>query len=119
MSDATDNQGIPQPEGHSDIIDTDYQIGQDNIDGRVGPFGFDIHNPVFVISGLAIVAFVAYALIAPTQAGDFFGWLRPALTSTFDWFFLWAANIFVIFCLLLIVSPYGSYTLSLHDALPI
>ena len=118
MSDATDNQGIPQPEGHSDIIDTDYQIGQDNIDGRVGPFGFDIHNPVFVISGLAIVAFVAYALIAPTQAGDFFGWLRPALTSTFDWFFLWAANIFVIFCLLLIVSPYGSVRLGGTDATP-
>ena len=117
-SDATDNQGIPQPEGHSDIIDTDYQIGQDNIDGRVGPFGFDIHNPVFVISGLAIVAFVAYALIAPTQAGDFFGWLRPALTSTFDWFFLWAANIFVIFCLLLIVSPYGSVRLGGTDATP-
>ncbi|MDA7429863.1 BCCT family transporter [Primorskyibacter aestuariivivens] len=118
MSDATNNQGIPEPEGHSDIIDTDYQIGQDNIDGRVGPFGFDIHNPVFVISGLAIVAFVAYALIAPTQAGDFFGWLRPALTSTFDWFFLWSANIFVVFCLLLIVSPYGSVRLGGTDATP-
>jgi len=33
---------------------TDYEVGQDNI----RPFGLDIHNPVFVISGLAIVAFV-------------------------------------------------------------
>jgi len=118
MADDTTNQGIPEPEGHSDIIATDYEIGQDNIQTRIGPFGLDIHNPVFVISGLVIVAFVAYALVAPTQAGEFFGWLRPALTSTFDWFFLWAANIFVIFCLLLIVSPYGSVRLGGTDARP-
>ncbi|MFN3207878.1 MAG: BCCT family transporter [Roseovarius sp.] len=118
MADETTNQGIPQPEGTSDIIDTNYEIGQDNIEARVGPFPVDIHNPVFVISGLSVILFVAYALIAPQQAGDFFGWLRPALTSTFDWFFLSAANIFVIFCLLLIVTPMGSIRLGGSDATP-
>ncbi|PWE34231.1 BCCT transporter [Maritimibacter sp. 55A14] len=118
MTDAPDDQGIPAPEGAADLIKTDYTIGQDNVDGRIGPFGFDIHNPVFVISGLTIVAFVAYALIAPAQASDFFGWLRPALTSTFDWFFLLSANIFVIFCLFLIVSPWGSVRLGGTDATP-
>ena len=118
MADEATNQGIPEPEGHSDVIETDYEIGQDNITARVGPFGLDIHNPVFAISGLTIIAFVAYALIAPQQAGDFFGWLRPALTSTLDWFFLSAANIFVIFCLILIVSPYGSVRLGGTDATP-
>ena len=110
--------GIPDPEGAADIIDTDFEIGQDNIEGNVGPFGFDIHNPVFLISGLSVVAFVLYALIAPEQAATFFGWLRPALTSTFDWFFLSAANIFVIFCLFLIVSPWGSVRLGGKDATP-
>ena len=81
MSDAAADQGIPEPEGHTEVIDTDFEIGQDNVEGTVGPFGFDVHNPVFLISGLSIVAFVAYALLAPTQAGEFFGWLRPALTS--------------------------------------
>ncbi len=114
----TDFQGIPAPEGHSDLIDTDYEIGQDNIVAKVGPFGLDIHNPVFVISGLVIIAFVAYALAAPSQASEFFGWLRPTLTSTFDWFFLWAANIFVVFCLLLIVTPWGSVRLGGTDATP-
>ncbi|MBY8977552.1 BCCT family transporter [Rhodobacteraceae bacterium NNCM2] len=114
----TNDQGIPAPEGASDIIDTDYEIGQDNIETQVGPIDVDIHNPVFVISGLSIVAFVAYALIAPTQAGEFFGWLRPAMTSTFDWFFMWSANIFVIFCLFLIVSPWGSVRLGGQDATP-
>ncbi len=118
MAENTTNLGIPEPEGVSDVIETDYEIGQDNIEAQVGPFGLDIHNPVFLISGLSVVVFVAYALIAPIQAAEFFGWLRPALTSTFDGFFLVSANIFVIFCLLLIVSPYGSVRLGGADATP-
>ena len=27
-------------------IETDYEIGQDNIQMQMGPFGLDIHNPV-------------------------------------------------------------------------
>ncbi len=118
MADESVNQGIPAPEGASHIIETDYEIGQDNIETRVGPFGLDIHNPVFLISAASIVAFVAFALLAPTQASEFFGWLRPALTSNFDWFFLWSANIFVVFCILLIVSPFGSVRLGGKDATP-
>ena len=49
------NQGIPEPEGHAELIETDYEIGQDNIETQIGPFGMDIHNPVFLISGLSIV----------------------------------------------------------------
>ena len=118
MTDETAGQGIPEPEGPSDIISTDYEIGQDNIETKIGPFGLDIHNPVFVISGGLVVLFVAYALILPEQAESIFGWLRPTLTSTFDWFFLMSANIFVIFCLLLIVTPMGSVRLGGADATP-
>jgi BCCT family betaine/carnitine transporter len=117
-TDTTNDQGIPEPEGEVDLIDTDYDIGQDNVEGTVGPFAFDIHNPVFAISGLSVVAFVAYALVAPGQAADFFGWLRPALTSSFDWFFMLAANVFVLFCLALIVLPIGKVRLGGADATP-
>ena len=119
MTDTTGgDQGIPAPEGASQIIETDYEIGQSNIDGRVGPFGFDIHNPVFLISGLSIVAFVFYTLALPEQAGTLFSWLFGAVTKGFDWFFLGAANIFVLFCLLLIVTPVGSVRLGGADATP-
>ncbi|ARC89039.1 BCCT family transporter [Rhodovulum sp. MB263] len=122
MSDQTteqlSDQGIPAPEGDADLIETDYEIGQDNIEGSVGPFGFDIHNPVFLVSGLCIMAFVFYALALPAQAGAVFGWLRPFLTSTFDWFFLSAANVFVLFCLALIVLPVGRVRLGGADATP-
>ena len=80
-------------------IETDFELGQDNIN----PLGLDIHNPVFLISGLSIAGFVLITLMFQTQATEFFGWLRPFLTSTFDWFFLSAANIFVLFCLMLLV----------------
>jgi BCCT family betaine/carnitine transporter len=118
MADQTTNQGIPEPEDPSSLIQTKYEIGQDNFEGKVGPIGFDIHNPVFMISSLSIVAFVFYALALPDQAAALFGWLRPFLTSTFDWFFLMSANFFVVFCLFLIVSPWGSVRLGGKGATP-
>ncbi len=118
MTDTSGDQGIPEPSGASDVIETDYEIGQDNIDGQLGPFGFDIHNPVFLVSGIAIVAFVFYTLALPEQAGEAFSWLFGAVTKGFDWFFLGAANIFVLFCLFLIVTPLGSVRLGGVDAKP-
>ena len=94
--------------------ETDYEIGQDNIT----PFGLDIHNPVFLVSALSIIAFVLVTLMFQEGATEFFGWLRPALTSKFDWFFLGAADIFVLFCLMLLVTPYGKIRLGGDDAKP-
>ncbi|WP_417808844.1 BCCT family transporter [Thioclava sp.] len=116
MAEADESQGIPAPEGDTQLIDTDYEIGQDNVEGSLGPIGFDIHNPVFMVSALAVMAFVFYALALPQQAGEIFGALRPWLTSTFDWFFLTSADFFVLFCLFLIVSPWGKVRLGGKDA---
>ncbi|MDF1779003.1 MAG: BCCT family transporter [Rhizobiaceae bacterium] len=117
MSD-TSGQGIPDPEGPSNMIDTEYEVGQDNISMSMGPFGLDIHNPVFAISGLSIVAFVFFTLAFQDSAGAAFNDLRNWLTGTFDWFFLTAANIFVLLCLFLIVSPYGKVRIGGKDATP-
>ena len=61
---------------------TEYQLGQDNI----RPLGLDIHNPFFMISSIVIAGFVLLALANQEASAVFFGWLRPWLTSTFDWF---------------------------------
>ncbi|MZR13846.1 BCCT family transporter [Maritimibacter sp. DP07] len=114
----TDDQGIPSPTGHSDLIETDYEIGQDNIETNIGPFGLDIHNPVFLISGLSVIAFVFYTLALPDQAGSAFSAMFSWVTKGFDWFFLGAANLFVIFCLLLIITPLGNVRLGGVDATP-
>lgn len=52
---SSDNGGIPRPSGKVNPIDTDYTVGQDNVVLSVGPFGLDIHNRVFAVSGLAII----------------------------------------------------------------
>lgn len=104
----TEDEAAPHP------IETDFEVGQHNI----SPFGLDIHNPVFLISGLSIVAFVMVTLMFQAEATEFFGWLRPFLTSTFDWFFLGAANIFVLLCVFLLITPLGSIRLGGDDAKP-
>ncbi len=114
MSETTDLT----PEGPAAVIETDYAIGQDNIQPKLGPFGLDIHNPVFMISGLTIVAFVFFALALPEVAETFFGWLRPAVTSTFDWFFLLAGNVFVLVALVVMLSPLGKVRIGGMDAKP-
>ncbi|WP_116472502.1 BCCT family transporter [Zobellella maritima] len=113
-----DEPGIMSPDGDVNPIDTDYQIGQDNIALKIGPFGLDIHDRVFMISGLAIVAFVLLALIFQTQVEPLFGGIRSWLTSNLDWFFLSAGNIFVLVCLALIISPLGRVRIGGTKATP-
>lgn len=42
--------------------------------------------------------------------------LKNSIITNFDALFIWAGNIFVIFCLILIVSPYGKIRLGGKDA---
>lgn len=93
------------PDGDATIIDTDYEIGQDNIERQIWGLKFDLHNPVFLLSSLFIIIVVAITLFVPEVSKTFFDWLRPAITSTFDWFFLAAANVFLIVCIVLIFTP--------------
>jgi len=118
MSDQASSEAVPSPEGPADIIETDYQIGQDNITPRMGPFGLDIHNPVFLVSGLVVVAFVLLTIIFQDNAAPFFDSLRKTITSNLDWFFLSAGNIFVLVCLACIILPIGSVRLGGRDATP-
>ncbi|WP_445397213.1 BCCT family transporter [Zobellella sp. An-6] len=113
-----ENNDVIAPEGKVNPIDTDYQVGQDNIALKIGPFGLDIHNRVFLISGLAIVAFVFLTLAFQNQVGPLFGDLRGWLTSNLDWFFLTSGNIFVLVCVFLIFSPLGRVRIGGTEAKP-
>ncbi|MFV8824604.1 BCCT family transporter [Thauera sp. WH-2] len=106
------------PDGDVNPIDTDYKVGQDNILVNVGPFGLDIHNRVFAISGLMVVAFVVLTLAFQNQVEPMFTSMRGWLTSSLDWFFLSAGNIFVLVCLVLVVSPLGKVRLGGTEATP-
>ncbi|MBC5852233.1 BCCT family transporter [Vibrio metschnikovii] len=115
---SSDNGGIPRPSGKVNPIDTDYTVGQDNVVLSVGPFGLDIHNRVFAVSGLAIIIFVFTTLIFREQVEPMFLHMRGWLTSHLDWFFMLSANIFVLVCLGLVVSPLGRVRIGGTDAVP-
>ncbi len=115
---ADDPTLIPAPEGPATLIETEYSIGRDNIQPRLGPLGLDIHNPVFAISSIGIVAFVFLTLAFQSSVGPVFTSLRDWLTASLDWFFLSAANVFVLLCLALVVTPLGRVRIGGRDATP-
>ncbi|MCU4674306.1 BCCT family transporter [Catenovulum sp. 2E275] len=113
-----DNKDPMIPDGEVNPIDTDYQVGQDNIVMNVGPFGLDIHNRVFAISALSIIAFVVLTIAFQKEVEPIFSATRSWLTSNLDWFFISAANFFVVVCIALIFSPLGKVRLGGTEATP-
>ncbi|MBP0945134.1 BCCT family transporter [Pseudomonas alliivorans] len=109
--------GIPAPSGAANLIDTDYVIGQDNIKGDFS-FSLDIHGKVFIISAAAILLFVILTLALQNEVEPLFSSIRNWLTSHLAWFFMSVANVFVVLCLVLIVSPLGKVRLGGRDAKP-
>ena len=114
---AETHEGIPAPSGEANLIDTDYVLGQDNIIGHF-VFARDIHGKGFTISALVAVIFVVLTLALQTDVEPLFTALRDWLTHHMAWFFIGAANIFVLLCLGLIVSPLGRVRIGGREATP-
>ena len=82
-------------------------------------FGLNIYlTPVFVISGITIVLFIVGSLIFQDQATKLFGGVRTWLTTNLDWLFMSTANLVVLFCLIVAISPLGKIRLGGPDAKP-
>ena len=94
--------------------DIGHKIGEQNI--RF--LGLDIHNPVFIVSAALVVILVIGTLLFRQQAATLFADLRVWTTTTFDWFYFAASNLFVLFCLGLALSPLGRIRLGGRDAAP-
>ena len=87
--------------------DTDYQVGQDNI--KI--LGLDVHNVVFSISAGFILLFILGTLLFQDSAKQVLSGARSWSIENFDWLFMIGCNLFVVFCLVLIVSPFGKIRL--------
>ncbi|MGF0536816.1 BCCT family transporter [Agrobacterium sp. ES01] len=112
-------EAVPAPQGATEVITTDYEIGQDNINYRRRfVFELDIHNVVFSVSALSIFAFTIITLIFQSTLEPVFTGLRDTLTGSLDWFFLLSGNIFLLLALGLIFTPYGKIRLGGPDAKP-
>ncbi|WP_413113540.1 BCCT family transporter [Thaumasiovibrio sp. DFM-14] len=90
------------------IENTDYTIGQDNIQ----KWGFDVHNPVFGLSaGLIILFLFAILLSDAATANTTIDSIKWQVINLFDSLFIWSGNLFLVICLFLIVTPYGKIRL--------
>ena len=92
--------------------ETDYEAGQDN----VNPFGLEMHNPVFFISALLIMLFVVSTLVFPALSKEWFESTKSWTLEYFDWFFVIASNIILLFCIIVALSPLGKIRLGGNDA---
>ncbi|MCM2129481.1 BCCT family transporter [Larsenimonas rhizosphaerae] len=110
-------EGVPAPSGDVNLIDTDYKIGQDNIQTKF-LFDVDMHGKVFGISALLVTVFVILTLALQDQAGPIFNTVRNWLTAHLSWLFMIASNIFVLLCVGIIFTPLGKVRLGGSDAKP-
>ncbi|MXW21883.1 MAG: BCCT family transporter [Candidatus Dadabacteria bacterium] len=91
-----------------------YRRGRDNL--RI--FGLDLHVRAFLVSALVIVIFVAAGTIFQEETAELFANARHWVVTRFHWLFMSAVNVILVFCLLLIVSPFAKVRLGGRDAKP-
>ena len=110
MTRSRTDSGSPRP----GVPDIGHEIGEHNI--RV--FNLDIHNPVFIVSAAMVIMLVIGTLLFLEQAATLFADLRVWTTTTFDWFYFAASNVFVLFCFGIALSPLGRIRLGGRRARP-
>lgn len=110
--------GVPEPDGAANVINTDYQIGQDNYQSRFAGVKLDLHTMVFSFSAIVIVFFVCFTLIFQDRAQDVFQGIFDYLTQNFSWAYLLGANIFLLVSVVLIFTPLAKVRLGGADASP-
>ncbi|HKK71068.1 MAG TPA: BCCT family transporter [Candidatus Krumholzibacteria bacterium] len=88
--------------------------GEDNWEG----FGFDIHPQVTVASGLVLAIFIVLTLMFKEQAATVADSALAWMSSSFGWFFILAANIFIGAALFFAFSRFGSIRIGGSDAQP-
>ena len=94
--------------------DSFWVVARDNV--RI--FGMELHNPVFFITALLTACFITATLLFPVEAKIVLEQAKNWCIAHFDWLLMIAGNFFVLFCLLLIVSPWGRIRLGGAAARP-
>ena len=98
----------------SNRYDSSYRVGRDNV--RI--LRMELHNPVFFVTAFLTVAFVIGVLALPQEAKVILDQAKNWSIDNFDWLVMISGNFFVVFCLLLIVLPFGKVRLGGVTAQP-
>lgn len=81
-------------------------------------FGFDLHPQVSIVSVILLIIFIAGTLLFPSSAESLFENLLAGITKNAGWFFITAANIFVVAAFLFAFGRYGNLKIGGAEAQP-
>ena len=87
-------------------------------DTNIVKWGFDIHPQVSFIAGGLLIVFIAFTLLFQEQANQVFSSTLSFISSTFGWFYILAANVFLIVMIIFAFSKFGRIKLGGPDAEP-
>ncbi|RDU24135.1 BCCT family transporter [Anaerosacchariphilus polymeriproducens] len=88
--------------------------GENNWSG----LGFDIHPQVTLISVALLFLFILLTLLFPSKAENIFSGLMTSVTKNAGWFFIMAANIFIIAALYFAFGRFGNIRIGGNNAKP-
>lgn len=81
-------------------------------------FGFDFHPEVSLISGILVLLFIGMTLKDPGAANATLNNIQDKITNNFNWFFIFSANLFLMFPIYLMFSKFGEIKLGGPEAKP-
>ncbi len=87
-------------------------------DSNIVKWGFDVHPQVTVWSAGFVIVFLVLTLVFRDQAQQLFAGLLDGIASTFGWFYILVANIFVVAVLAFAFSRFGRIRLGGQYARP-
>lgn len=98
----------------SDAHPVKHRVGDHNV--RFA--GFDVHRTVFFVSAALVLLMVGWVIAFPAAATDGFASSLSFVTSRAGGLMASLADLFVLFCVFLVVSPYGAVRLGGRHAKP-
>lgn len=75
-------------------------------------------SEVFIISAVLVLAFVLWGAISPSSLNNVAGHALGWMINTFGWFYMLVTAFFVLFVIVLAISPYGKLRLGKPDDRP-
>jgi len=87
-------------------------------DTNIVRWGFDLHPQVSFIAGGLLILFIAGTLLFQEQANLIFSNTLNFISSTFGWFYILAANVYLIVMVIFAFSKFGKIRLGGPNARP-